>query len=189
MEKITILFFIAIVFTQMVYSQSSVELSPKINLDFAGSHEASALGETGSLDVNTSITLGIEVTRKSESPFTFGIGASYLLSREQELEGSGEFYFVPVYAIGRLKFGDNADSFVPSVVANLGYNILYDGDSAYSGGANLSGGLYFGAGLRVNFNKIFIEGLFKSFQGTGTVSSIEIEVNYTTLSIGVGFII
>jgi len=188
MKKISLLFLV-ILFTQTVYSQSAVTISPKISIDLLGNHSAKILSQSGDLDVNSALTFGVEFSKKTTNTFVLGAGVSYLMDREQEIKGSGNFNFVPIYAIGRIQIGNTEDSVIPSIVGNIGYNILFTGDSSYRGKASLKGGIYFAAGLRLEFSMIFIEGLYKSFQGSATISSIEIDVNYTTLSIGAGLML
>ncbi len=187
MKKIGILLFVVTFFAGTIYSQSGVMFSPKISLDLLGNHEVEVMGKTGDLDVNSAITIGLEVSQKVTDIFISGAGISYLFGREQEVKGSGKFYFVPIYVIGQLQLGHSQDV-QPSVVGNFGFNVIYNGDSAYSGEATLSGGIYFAAGLRLDFSNLFIEGLYKSFQGSATLSSVELDVNYKTLSIGAGLL-
>jgi hypothetical protein len=113
----------------------------------------------------------------------------YLIPREQEIRGSGKFNFIPIYIVGKIKLTQQ-ESAIPILIGNLGYNVLFNGDSNYKGTFSLSGGLYIAGGLRLETNEIFLEGLYKSFGGSakyrGGGSTYDIDVTYTTVSFALG---
>ncbi len=186
MKKIIALLFLFILSVQTVYSQTNIVISPKFCVDMMGGHNVSALGQSGSMDVKTSVTIGLELSPQTTNEFAFGVGTSYLLGREQDASGTGKFYFVPIYLLGRMKLGEEGGSVMPSIVLNAGYNLIFDGDDAYSGPLNTKGGLYIAGGARLEFGEIFFDAMYKSFNGTATMETLEIDVTYTTLSIGIG---
>lgn len=170
-----------------------VDVSPKITVDVSGSHKASAFGMSGSLGVNTGVSLGVEVGRNLPEVFNFGVGLAYLFPREQEISGSGKFSFIPIYAILRLSLVTGDANIVPSIVGNLGYNAVFDGDGNYRGPWSLSGGLYAGGGLRLDFSSVFLEGQYKMFNGSASISNgysgASIDVTYTTFALGFGVLL
>ena len=176
-----------------VFSQMNFKIIPKVSLDVAGSHNVSALGKSGSLSVNTGYTLAIEFLRPIGERVDAGVGLMYLFPREQEVSGSGKFNFVTVYGAAVINLLEKTQNIMPSLVLNLGYNFIYTGDLYYTGGLATRGGIYWGAGLRINYRKLILEGLYKSFAGSvspGMFSSDSntLDVTYSTFSIGAGFI-
>lgn len=188
MKKFTVLLSIILVATSVSFAQKLVTVSPNISFDIAGNHKVSLQGRNGSMSVNPGVTLGLEITSVSENVFSFGGGVMYLIPREQEVSGSGEFNFMPVYALGKIKFTTNESGVVPSLILNIGYNVLYNGDSNYKGPLELSGGLYLAGGIRFDINKIYFQGIYKAYNGSASMSGVSssFDVTYTTLSLGFG---
>jgi hypothetical protein len=171
------------------YSQRRMFISPKVALDLSGNHSVSKKGQSGDLSVNTGFSVGLEVLSNKNEIFNVGGGLLYLSPREQEVKDSGKFNFIPIYAIGKLNLLTD-QTIVPSLILNVGYNVIFNGDTKYKGPMSLTGGLLFGGGVRVSFNSFYFEGLFKSFSGSASYSNmdsnIEFDVTYTTLSFGLG---
>ncbi len=168
------------------YSQRKASISPKFCVDLSGSHKANAMGQSSSLNIKTGVAFGLEIARNTGETFNFGLGLLYLVPRELEVTESGNFNFVPVYALGKISLVSKEESIIPSLIANIGYNVIYNGDSNYKGPLNLKGGLYIGGGLRLDIEKFFLEGTYKSFSGSATYSDVTFDVTYTTFSVGAG---
>jgi len=172
-----------------INAQGKLIFSPKIYLDVSGTHNVSALGSKGDLGVNSAPSLGMELLGNNNQLIKIGGGIMYLFPREQEISGSGNFNFVPVYGIIKLDILESGD-LIPALVGNIGYNMVFDGDEKYRGDASLNGGLYLGGGIRLQTKRVFFEGMYKSFNGSVSLgfegNSLEIDINYTTLSISAG---
>ena len=181
-----------ILFSSDIFSQRKVFISPKFSTDLAGNHSVSLQEQKGDLSVNTGYSIGFEVVSNQNETFNLGGGLSYLFPREQEVEGSGKFNFIPIYAIGNLEHtkDENIDL---SIILNVGYNVIFNGDKNYRDILSLSGGLLLGGGIRYRNNLLFIEALYKSFGGSARFENpdtkIEFDINYTTLSLGIGLLI
>ena len=140
-----------------------MQISPVISLDLAGTHKVSGFGNSGSLSVNPSFTIGAEILRPIGDKAVAGLGLMYLFPREQEVSGSGNFNFVTAYGSAVIDLFGQSENLITALVLNIGYNFIYSGDRNYTGGLSLKGGIYWGAGVRVGFNNLFIQGLYKSF--------------------------
>ena len=188
-------FYIVIIISLLssnIFAQQKVHFSPKLTLDLAGSHSVSLQEQKGDMDVNTSFSIGFEVLSNKNKVFNFGGGLMYLFPREQEIKESGKFYFIPIYAIGKLNL--TADETIgPSIILNVGYNLIFNGDSNYKGIFSLSGGLLLGGGIRYSINNFYFEVLYKSLNGSASFdaldSKIDFDISYTTLSLGIGLLI
>jgi hypothetical protein len=176
--------------SKKVIARDPTSVALKFCIDLAGSHKVSAMGHSGSMDVNTGVSVGLEVGRRSEEMFNFAVGLTYLIPREQVISGSGKFNFMPIYAVGKFRLNEGEESIKPILIGNLGYDVLFNGDSNYKGPFSLSGGLYFAGGLRLEIDQFFLEGLFKSFGGSAKYDSdTSIDVTYTTFSLALGVLL
>jgi hypothetical protein len=190
-----VLFYIVIIISLLstnIFTQRKVHISPKFTLDLAGNHSASLQELTGDKNVNTSYSLGIEIFGCKDDVFNFGGGIMYLAPREQEIKDSGKFNFIPIYAIGKLNLADEASNGA-SIILNIGYNLIFNGDTNYAGMFSLNGGLLFGGGIRYSIYNFYVEALYKSLNGSASYedqdSKINFDITYTTLSIGIGFLL
>jgi hypothetical protein len=188
-------FYIIIIFsfiTSNIFPQRKVHISPKFALDLAGNHSVSLQSLKGDTNVNTSFSIGIEILGCKNEVFNFGGGLLYLAPREQEIKGTGNFNFIPIYAIGKLNLAEEASDGT-SIILNVGYNLIFNGDTNYKGMFSLNGGLLFGGGIRYSINKFYVEALFKSLNGSASYedqdSKINFDITYTTLSIGIGLLL
>lgn len=175
-----------------LFPQKKVQISPKLAMDLAGNHSVSLQGLTGDKNVNTSFSIGVEILGCKDEVFNFGGGVLYLVPREQEIKDSGEFNFIPIYAIGKLNLAEEASNGV-SIILNVGYNLIFNGDTNYKGMFSLNGGLLFGGGIRYSINKFYVEALYKSLNGSASYEDqdqkINFDITYTTLSVGLGLLL
>jgi hypothetical protein len=179
-------------YSKKIIARNPTSVALKFCIDLAGSHKVSAMGQSGSMDVNTGVSIGLEVGRRSEEMFNFAVGFTYLIPREQVISGSGKFNFMPIYAVGKFRLNEGEESIVPILIGNLGYDVLFNGDTNYKGPFSLSGGLYIAGGLRLEIDQFFLEGLFKSFGGSAKYDSgttTNIDVTYTTFSLAFGVLL
>lgn len=174
-------------------AQGSVIISPKISLDVPGDHRVSINEQDGSIDVKYGVSLATEFIYITEGLLSIGGGIMYLTPREQKIGGSGDFNFVPIYTVWQLQLVKNDEKYFPSIIANIGYNLIYKGDQTYKGPLSLDGGIYFSVGFRVTKNDIFGEAMYKSFKGSATYDNMlnkkVADINYTNLSFGVGILL
>ncbi len=168
---------------------SAARVSLKVCADLAGSNKASAMGQSGSIDVMTGISFALEYGEINDNVFNYAFGIMYLNPRGLDVRGGGKFNYVPLYEVVKIKLTSQEEKVIPIIIANVGYDVIFNGDSFYSGPYNLSGGLYIAGGLRLEINKIFIEWLYKSFGGSASGNNININVTYTTLSVGFGVLL
>ena len=90
-----------------------------------------------------------------------------------------------MYAAIRAKF--ETENVAPYFIGQLGYN-FFDGDDDYAGPIELDGGLYWGLGGGVIINKHFlIEVLYSVNNGTGKLYGIEGDVEYSKVTIKLGY--
>ncbi len=165
-----------------------VIVTPKICLDLAGSQDVSLENHSGEAEVATGVTLGVELLKQVSANVYLGGGIQYQLQRELEDYG-GNFGFLPIYAIGLINFLEDA-KVNPGLIFNIGYNVAFYSDYAYSGECDLAGGLYLAIGGRVSINdSFFIEGLFKKFGGNANYEGVEFDLDYSTFSLGIGLLL
>ena len=156
----------------------------KLGIDLAGDHEVSALGSSGSTDVETGFSITGELFGKVSDIFDIGGGITLQIPRSQE-DFQGDFYFIPVYAMIRARI--ETEQATPYFIGQVGYN-FFDGDSDYKGPIDLEGGLYWGLGGGVIINKHFlIEVLYSVNNGTGKLYGIEGDIEYSKVTINLGY--
>ena len=177
------------VFFVMVVSVSAdpgVGGALKVGIDFAGNHEVSALGLSADTDVGSGIEFGGELYAQPNRNLDIGIGALYQLPREQS-DFPGEFSFLPVYGVIRLK--TDLQPVNPYIIGQLGYG-FFSGDDDYAGPFELSGGLYWGGGAGVIIKDRFIvEGIYTQNNGEAEWMGITGDIVYSkfTLNLGINF--
>jgi len=92
------------------------------------------------------------------------------------------------------KFKKNIENvtILDSVLIGLAQAVALIPGSSRSG-TTITGGLLLGGGIRYRNNLLFIEALYKSFGGSARFENpdtkIEFDINYTTLSLGIGLLI
>jgi hypothetical protein len=156
-----------------------------ISYDTKGNHEASALGNSGELDVEEAFSIGFEMLMNDQENFMLGMGGEYQFPRAQK-NVKGDFGFASFFASVQIPLGMANASTIPMIAGRVGYSLFY-GNNDYRGPMNLSGGLYYGIGGGVLVNNIVqIELLYTGNSGTGSYQSFEIDVNYSKLSILLG---
>ena len=160
----------------------------KLGIDFPGDHEVSGYGLSGTEDVDTGVSLSGELFANVAKNFDIGGGITVQIPRSQK-DFEGDFYFIPLYGAMRVRF--DTENVTPYFIGQIGYN-FFDGDSNYKGygmyEADLDGGLYWGLGGGVIFNKHFlIELLYSVNNGTGTILGYEFDIEYSKVTLNIGY--
>lgn len=157
----------------------------KFGIDFSGDHELSGAGQSMSFDNETGISFSGEIFASINPNFDLGGGLTYQVPRSVE-DYEGEFNFVPIY--GMMRFKSSAEKVAPYGIVQLGYNILFDGDSSYKGPADLDGGLYYGIGGGIILNKHFlIELLYSVNQGDFSLLGVSLDVENKQFTLNIGY--
>jgi hypothetical protein len=160
----------------------------KIGFDLEGDHDVSGEGESWTEDVDTGISVSGEVFTSISNNFDIGGGITYQFPRSLS-DFAGDFNFVPLYGMARLKFSEGK-KVTPYVVGQLGYS-FYFGDSDYEGSADLEGDIYYAIGGGVIFDSGFLlEVLYSVSSGTYDVSefNVELDIEYSVITIAVGYV-
>ena len=160
----------------------------KLGIDFPGDHEVSGYGLSGTEDVDTGVSLSGELFANVAKNFDIGGGITVQIPRSQK-DFEGDFYFIPLYGALRVRF--DTENVTPYFIGQIGYN-FFDGDSNYKGygmyEADLDGGLYWGLGGGIIFNKHFmIELLYSVNNGTGTILGYEFDIEYSKVTLNIGY--
>ena len=160
----------------------------KLGLDLGGDHEVSALGLSGSTDVEKGFSISGELFGKVSDIFDIGGGITFQIPRSQE-DFEGDFYFIPLYAMIRARI--ETENATPYFIGQVGYN-FFNGDSDYKGSgmfeADLEGGLYYGLGVGIIIGEHFlIEALYSVNNGTGTISGYEFDIEYSKVTLNLGY--
>lgn len=158
----------------------------KLGIDFNGDHEFSGYGSTLSGEVDTGVALSMELFASINPNIDLGGGVIVQLPRTVELYGtSGKFSFIPFYGMIRVKSDSNG--MAPYGIGQIGYN-LFNGDSDYKGDADLNGGLYYGLGAGILFNKRFLlELLYSVNQGEVEYQGLSMDINNTQFTLNFGY--
>ena len=191
MRKIKVLVVFLGVVLVLSASNAFARGAVKFGIDFGGTHEASGPGGTADADsVQTGFTIAGELFASVNKNVDLGGGILFQLPREIEFggTGAGEFTFMPIYALIRVK--SVSDKIAPYGIGQLGWNLLFDGDSDYKGPFSLSGGLYYGIGAGVLIKKRFaVEALYSVNKGEADYLGASADVTNTqfTLNFGINF--
>lgn len=172
---------------------AKVNVTVNAGLDLAGDHKIEYRGSSGTLDTDSGLSLGLEVTaRKGQGEIGGGIELQTPRSFDEKYYGDLEFNFTSFYAVGKYYFQPKGTS--GFMVGRIGFDIL-DGNNEYTEDDSLGGGLYtaFGGGIRfgsgpVRSSLTFLYGINR---GTWENDSYyeDHEITYSKLSLiyGVSF--
>ena len=191
MKKQIIVLSMTLLLFLVTVNYAFAEATIKFGFDTSGDHEVSALGVSASEDVEDSVSASFEGVEFINNNFGIGGGITIQAPRSQE-RFQGDFYFIPVY--GLIKIRSASEKAAPYAVGQIGYNIVFEGDTDYKGtgiyAAELDGGLYYGFGAGVIIGKKYqVEALYSVNNGTATILGLEFDVEYSkiTLSVGINF--
>ncbi|MGL5426415.1 MAG: OmpW family outer membrane protein, partial [Cetobacterium sp.] len=117
---------------------------------------------------------------------------------ENEKSEMPKYDSVPVYAVAKYNF--NIDSaFKPYLKANLGYSFNFEnGDAEYtdaqgteSFSTNVKNGLYYGAGVGVEYNNFFTDVMYSVNEAKATVTDedgkYKNDFDYSRVTLGFGY--
>lgn len=160
----------------------------KLGVDLNGEQELTDSGESIKVDVDTGLSLAAELFTSMNPNVDFGGGVMIQMPREATFPSGyeGKFNFLPIYGLIRLK-GDSGLT-DPYVIMQIGYNFFY-GDSDYeSDGVDLDGGLYYGLGAGLLFNRqLSLEFLYSVNNGEFETSGWKYDVENTQFTLSIGF--
>jgi sRNA-binding regulator protein Hfq len=176
----------------------------KIAADVAGRHAYSNVKIDGNPDVphrgSSSIGTGISLTAEefhAVSPtVALGAGISYQTARKEPTSG-GEFSFVPIYGLLRVRSTPTGDDRYTYAIAQFGYNyFIADGVYVGAGYYTMTNGAYAGLGVGRVFGNMQVEALYTIDQGkmsghdvsSGTPYSVSADATYRKLSLSIGYL-
>ncbi|MCP3924104.1 MAG: hypothetical protein GY714_16110 [Desulfobacterales bacterium] len=184
MRKVSILSIFILFFLITNFALAEDLLTIKAGIDLSGDHDISNGKNSRSDSVDNAISLAAEYVVIDDD---YGFGGGISLQNLRNPEGwSGDFYFTSIYGLIKIgSFSENDKS--PYFIGQLGYNIL-SGNSDYSSGVSLKGGIYYGIGFGIDLNENFqLETLYSVNNGIAESSGTDIDVKYTKLTISVGY--
>lgn len=179
-----------------------VDFAGKQNIDW-GSYYNSGYGYTpfdGTTDVAAGFNLTGELVEYLNAYTGIGGGITYQAPRKQT-DYDGNFNFIPIYFLMRLRTMPVRQNEYKYFVMHLGFNI-FSGDSDYKGaGGELENGAYWAIGGGMVFNKLQFELLYNvntggvrqsgyaydSTTGTNNYYEIKSNIQYSALSFSVGY--
>ncbi len=134
--------------------------------DILGNHKVKASYQNYSNTFNYDVSIGmspyLEILAESHS-LLYGGGIEYQVHRSVDFSSStGKMGFTPLYGVIRFKM--QMQNLKPELIGQLGYN-FFTADDDYQGSADLSGGLYYGFGLGLPFDKLIIQIMYKANSG------------------------
>jgi hypothetical protein len=184
MKKLLILTLSLLVLFVSNYAFAEGSGTVKIGLDMSGEHEVSGLGLSGSEDVEMGFSLSVEYVAAINENLGLGAGITYQMPRSQE-DFEGDFNFMPIYGLVKLRATSNDIS--PYLIGQLGYNLFY-GDSDYKGSGSLSGGIYYGIGAGIIFQKGFqVELLYSVNNGSYELLGYDFDIEYSKIGLFLGY--
>ncbi len=187
MKKIVFFVVVAVsigLFITSAFAVKDKEFTTKLGLEINGNHETEFAGVGVDEDVNTGISLAIELVKNINE--TLGMGGGLALQLPRELEDyDGDFNFIPIYGLMKIRL--NQETTVPYLIGQFGYNI-FQADSNYKGDGDLKGGLYYGLGGGVIFSKsVQLELLYSANKGSIDFDAIEFDITYTKIGLSLGY--
>lgn len=156
----------------------------KIGVDMSGKHEVSSEGLSATENVEMGFSLSGEYVSAINETLELGVGITYQIPRSQE-DFKGDFNFIPIY--GLVKIRPTTNDMSPYLIGQLGYN-LFDGDSDYKGLGSLSGGIYYGIGAGLIFQKgVQVELLYSVNNGSYEVLGYNFDIKYSKIGLSLGY--
>lgn len=149
----------------------------------------------GSSTIDPGVTLTAEEIYYVRPAIGIGAGISYQTTRE-EPASDGQFNFIPIYGLVRVRSTPTSENSYSFVTAQLGYN-YFVADHKYAGAGNfeMSNGAYAGLGAGYVFGRMQVEALYTVDQGrlsgndndpSGAHYSISADANYSKISLSLG---
>jgi len=156
----------------------------KIGLDMQGEHVVSIQGVSATENVDTGLSLTLEYGNQINENMLIGCGITSQLPRAQE-RFAGDFSFLPIY--GLVKVGAGSSDISPYFIGQLGYN-FFMGDDLYKGTGVLEGGMYYGFGGGIIFQKgPQVELLYSVNNGSVEWIGYEYDIEYSKVTLSFGY--
>jgi len=150
----------------------------KLGIDLPGDYEISNYESNGTVDVDTGFSISGEFFAKISNNIDLGGGITWQVPHSRN-DTEGDFYFVPVYGMIRVRFETGAVA--PYLIGQLGFNYFKYGWEENSG-------LYYGGGAGIIIKKHFlIEALYSVNKGTTIESGIDSDIEYSKVSLNLGY--
>lgn len=170
------------------------EINLKAGFDFSGFCDANKeITDTGlkSLSAGNNISFAAEYYRYF-SPYTaFGAGAAAQMPRWLE-DVNGKFGFIPVYIGFKVRSWPQEPGMYGYVFGHLGYN-FYFADSSFKDRLKIKeGGIYYGFGLGIVYQKFLLEALYAINSGVvedRINAGSEVSFDYSKWTISIGYTI
>ena len=176
----------------------------KLAVDVAGRNSFSNVSvkganpfQGGSSTIGTGISLSAEEIHYASPWIGLGVGISYQSPRKEPVSG-GEFSFVPIYGLLRVRSTPTGDNRYFYGIGQFGYNyFIADAKYAGAGTYTMTNGAYAGLGAGFVFGRLQVEALYTVDQGklsgndvdsTNTPYSVSADANYRKLSLSVGML-
>ncbi|NLI09601.1 MAG: hypothetical protein GX447_02440 [Elusimicrobia bacterium] len=167
------------------YKKAKDQSFLKMTIDMGGKQKISGEGLSNSADINTAFSFSFEFMFPSDMRNKLGIGVTYQFPRSIK-DSEGDFNFVPLYAFLKMPLG-NENDLSGYFLGHLGYN-FFMGDDDYKLIGDLSGGLYYGAGIGFQSQNILFEFLYSVNNGSYKVLDYNFDVKYSKIGLSIGFI-
>jgi hypothetical protein len=144
----------------------------KLAADVAGRNSFSNVKVSGTNTINpgdSSIDPGISLTAEEiyyvRPTIGIGAGISYQTTRREPVS-DGQFSFIPIYGLLRVRSTPTSDNSYPYATAQFGYN-YFIADHKYAGAGNyeMTNGSYAGLGAGYVFGRMQVEVLYTVDQG------------------------
>ncbi|MGL5355534.1 MAG: outer membrane beta-barrel protein [Cetobacterium sp.] len=205
----------------VVVAAPAYNIYAKAGLDVWSEYDTYRFNGIGQNDKDTDnfgFELALEATKNITDNFELGLGAAYQNHAEPKSNKSfgplgaieinsemPKYDSVPVYAVAKYNF--NIDSaFKPYLKANLGYSFNFeDGDAkdTFTGflgnsieakySTNVKNGLYYGAGVGVEYNNFFTDVMYSVNEAKATLKDEDGEslgkksFDYSRVTLGFGY--
>ncbi|MGL6097989.1 MAG: OmpW family outer membrane protein, partial [Fusobacteriaceae bacterium] len=195
----------------VVVAAPAYNIYAKAGLDVWSEYDTYKFDGIGQNDKDTDnfgFELALESTKNITDNFELGLGVAYqnhagteenTIDENAKLE-MPKYDSVPVYAVAKYNF--NIDSaFKPYLKANLGYSFNFENgdaediysDEIFEYSTNVKNGLYYGAGVGVEYNNFFTDVMYSVNEAKATLKNEDGEslgkksFDYSRVTLGFGY--
>jgi hypothetical protein len=170
-----------------------------VGLDIAGKHGFVWSGDTGQIDKDYNVNIGISPAMEylfQSNALLYGLGAEYQVQRTVKFEEAdsgkdGKMSFIPIYGVLRYQLSSPL-KFFPELVGHVGYNFFTADDDYLEYDAEVAGGLYWGLGAGVVVQqKYLVQLMYKTnygkYEATITDVNYKADITNTELNLSVNY--
>jgi hypothetical protein len=153
-------------------------------IDWFGTHSIDSFD----FDSGPGISPSFEVMSQKSEGALIGIGLEYQIGRGFIDSGfdDARYGFVPIYLVGKIPLGES-ETIRPEFILNGGFDFM-TGNTAYSGGVDLNGGLYGAIGLGINYHTGFnLQLMYRSFSGGASAYGDHVSITQHNPSLIIGW--